>query len=74
MGRHQLVVDQRVKQISRFGIPDLANHVIGHAGDSLAIGRRHDFSNPSFMCDHMTTGQTLFDIPPDQAAVIAARH
>ena len=70
----RLVLDQRMNQVPRLGIPDLAEHVIRNRGDAFTIGRRCDFANPAIVGGDCSRRLTLLKIPPDQSTIVAPCH
>src|SRR5262249_40452617 len=73
VGRLLLVPLQLVQQLAGAGVPQLAHHVVGDAGERLAVGAGRDLAYPPGMRLDGAARLLLRHVPPDQLAVVAAR-
>ncbi len=66
------VAAQFVDAIAGGGVPDAADHVVGHARDPAGIRRHGDLPDPALVGDDGAQHVPLRGVPPDQPVVIAA--
>ena len=74
IGCHFLMTTQLLMHASVLSIPQAAHHIVGDAGDQLAVGRGNAVTNPKPMSLDLTHLLTRFNVPPDQAAIVRAGH
>ena len=58
--------------LARLGVPEFADHVVGHAGDRLPIRADGELANPALVGLHFADRFMVIGIPPDQLAIVAA--